>query len=333
MCAAARIPVSVLLPFRLAEAHLERAVDSVMPQLGPGELIIVKNQTEPSPAAARLQKRYSEAALHLIEVAEPGIVPALNTGLKRCQYRFVARMDADDWMPPNRLRLQSEALQQHDWKLVSGTVHFAGNAQSQAGYAAYVDQINRLMSSDEIADFRFVESPFAHPSVMFKYDPSEGELYRQGAFPEDYELWLRWLSQGHRMGKIPETVLHWSDPPERLSRNHAAYTSEAFDAVRLHYLALYLKTTVHKPLLLVGVGKKARRKAEQLAAWGLQFGAISDLIPRQWKGLPFYRFDALPSRDEYHLLSLVSNRGSAFEIDRALQNQGFRRGTDFTLAG
>ena len=27
--------------------------------------------------------------------------------------------------------------------------------------------------------------------------------YREGDFPEDYELWLRWLDAGVRMAKVP----------------------------------------------------------------------------------------------------------------------------------
>ena len=41
--------------------------------------------------------------------------------------------------------------------------------------------------------------------------------YRQGEFPEDYELWLRLFHIGHRMEKLPEVLLDWRESDHRLS--------------------------------------------------------------------------------------------------------------------
>ena len=49
----------------------------------------------------------------------------------------------------------------------------------------------------------FVESPLAHPSVMFHRTVVERWGGYDGEFPEDYELWLRWLEPGGRMGLLP----------------------------------------------------------------------------------------------------------------------------------
>ena len=42
--------------------------------------------------------------------------------------------------------------------------------------------------------------------------------YVDGDFPEDYDLWLRWLEAGVRMDKLPDTLLIWNDSATRLSR-------------------------------------------------------------------------------------------------------------------
>ena len=52
--------------------------------------------------------------------------------------------------------------------------------------------------------------------------------YRAGDFPEDYELWLRWLDAGVRMAKVPRPLLTWHDSTGRLSRTDARYDPEAF---------------------------------------------------------------------------------------------------------
>lgn len=49
----------------------------------------------------------------------------------------------------------------------------------------------------------FVESPLAHPSVMFRRTVVERwGGYDDGEFPEDY-VWLRWLEAGVRMRLLP----------------------------------------------------------------------------------------------------------------------------------
>src|SRR6185436_16591977 len=102
--------------------------------------------------------------------------------------------------------------------LVGCLVEFGGDRSASEGYALHVDWINALTTPDEIALNRFVESPLAHPSVMFRRELVEKHGgYRAGDFPEDYELWLRWMEAGARMGKVPRVLLTWQDGPGRLS--------------------------------------------------------------------------------------------------------------------
>ena len=100
---------------------------------------------------------------------------------------------------------------------------------------------NGLLTHEEIALARFVESPLAHPSVMFRRSLVERwGGYAEGAFPEDYELWLRWLDAGVRMEKLADPLLIWNDSPTRLSRRDPRYAAEAFYRVKARYLARWL---------------------------------------------------------------------------------------------
>jgi hypothetical protein len=65
------------------------------------------------------------------------------------------------------------------------------------GYALFVEWQNRLISHEEHFLSRFIESPLAHPSVMFRKNLIEKfGFYHTGTLPEDYELWLRWFDCG-----------------------------------------------------------------------------------------------------------------------------------------
>jgi glycosyltransferase involved in cell wall biosynthesis len=326
--------VSILLPFRNADSVLQRAVDSIVNQDYDFELILIENQENESLVAQRLAEVYS--FIKLIREPRPGIVQALNTGLKHCTGEFIARMDADDEMFPRRLKRQAEFLSENpEIIVVSGRILYHGDGLMACGYSAYVDQLNSIQTPAEIRKYRFIESPIAHPSVMFRKSAIDREpLYREGNFPEDYELWLHWLEKHpNGMAKISDDVLIWHDSETRLSRNHPAYREESFMLLRLEYLLRYLKTEkTNKRILVAGVGKKARKKIRIIQAAGLTIHAITDLRQRKFDDLPFISWDELPAPGEYFLVSLVSNRGSWREIEAHLRKFGYRNEVDYILA-
>ena len=152
------------------------------------------------------------------------------------------RQDADDESMPHRLADQLTFLDDHpEIGLVSGQVQYAGNKQKNQGYYAHVNWINTITDHIQIYLSRFVESPLAHPSVMFRSDLiKKYGTYRDSDFPEDYELWLRWLHCGVKMGKVRQTVIQWYDHDRRLSRTHAKYDPDRFHQLKATYFLKWL---------------------------------------------------------------------------------------------
>ena len=120
---------------------------------------------------------------------------------------LMARMDADDVMHADRLRAQVDLLDAHPEIAIAGTrVELFPEEGVRAGYREYVRWQNGCVTPEEIAANVYVESPFAHPSVMARTEVLRRlGGYAEGPFPEDYELWLRWLDAGVAIGKVPET--------------------------------------------------------------------------------------------------------------------------------
>jgi len=163
-----------------------------------------------------------------------GLVAALRAGLARCRGELVARMDADDVMHDERLAAQHAFLMAHpEIALVATQVELFPADQIQAGYREYVRWQNQCLTPNQIAANIYVESPFAHPSVMLRRDILLGlGGYAEGPFPEDYELWLRMHAAGARMAKLPRTLLLWRERADRTSRIDPRYDRAAFDRLR-----------------------------------------------------------------------------------------------------
>jgi hypothetical protein len=249
-------------------------------------------------------------------------------------------MDADDEALPDRLGAQTALLErQPEIGVVGSRVQFSGDAVTAAGYALHVDWINSIMTTEEILLNQFVESPFAHPSVMFRRELVDAHGgYADGEFPEDYELWLRWLSAGVRMTKVQAVLLTWHDASDRLSRRDPRYSADAFYRCKSRYLARWLHANVDpaRRILVWGAGRLTRRRAEHLQREGVELGGYIDIDPCKWgrcfAGATVIDPARLPSPASCFVLGYVGKRGARELIRAQLRSQGFIEGRDFLMA-
>ncbi len=331
--------VSVVMPARNAGATVARAVASIQGQtFRDWELVALDDGSKDATRFILIEMAQSDPRIRVLRT-KAGLVGALNAGLAAASGEFVARMDSDDDSFPERLARQAAFLQARpDIGLVGCQVEFGGDRAAAEGYALHVDWVNGLVSPEEIELNRFVESPFAHPSVMFRrhlVDDHGG--YREGDFPEDYELWLRWMDAGVRMAKVPEVLLRWHDDPGRLSRTDPRYAPEAFYRLKALWLAEWLKREVEPPrrVWIWGAGRPTRQRAAHLAAHGVAFAGYVDVdakkTGRAVGGLPVVGPDALPPREESFVLGYVGTRGARDLIRAALLATGRSEGRDFLM--
>lgn len=336
-----RPKISVVVPVFNAEETIEEAIESLLQQeLQDFELIVVNDGStdQTGQVVDRLAGR--DRRVRLICEPRRGIAETLNRGVEEAKGSYVARMDADDSSLPQRLRLQSGFLDRNRHiGLVASRVIFGGEHDSNRGYASYVQWSNSVLDTKEIALQRFVEAPIVHPSVMFRRElVDQFGGYQPGDFPEDYELWLRWLDKGVLMQKLPEPLLIWNDGSSRLSRTDPRYERERFFEIKAPYLARWLESNnpFHPAIWLIGAGRTARRRAQKLEEAGIEIAAYVDIDPkkvgRAIQGRPVIHRKDLPPPGVCFLLSYVGSRGARREIRQFVEECGYRMGNDFLLA-
>jgi glycosyltransferase involved in cell wall biosynthesis len=268
-----------------------------------------------------------------------GLVAALNYGLSQARAPLVARMDADDRMHPERLQLQADYLARHPGiALVGSKVRLFPERRIAAGYREYARWQNRCVESDDIADEIYVESPLAHPSVMFRRSiVLAAGAYRHGDFPEDYEMWLRLHHLGHRMAKVPRVLLGWREREDRTSRVDNRYRRDAFNRLRADYLARDARLQQPRPLVMWGAGRKTRQRSNLLIDRGFHPQAWIDIDPRKigrpLHGVPVMPPDWLERRDRPFVLCYVTNHGARELIAGQLHAMGYNRGRDYLMVG
>jgi len=320
--------VSVVLPARNAADSLPAALESLYRQtLGDIEIIVLDDGSDDGGRTRRVLETFAgrDPRLRPVFLPHQGIAATLNHGLALARAAYVARMDADDVSLPGRLELQADFLDERPEVGVAGClVAHGGDRHKNAGYARHVAWANTLTRHEDIALGLFRDAPLPHPSVMFRGQVIlEHGGYAPGDFPEDFELWLRLVSHGVRLAKVPETLLVWNDPPGRLSRTSPRYAPEKFAAVKAPHLA--------------GAGRITRKRADFLTASGINIIAYLDVDPnkigRVVHGRPVLHRGDVSGPDECFVVSYLSGVGAAEDVGAFLESRGFRHAVNYLLAG
>jgi glycosyltransferase involved in cell wall biosynthesis len=332
--------ISILLPFHNAAATLAECIDSIRAQtLADYEVLAVDDGSLDGSAALVAAWAASDQRVRLIQPGRVGLVGALNLGLRAARAPLVARMDADDLMLPERLAVQQAFLgRRPELSLAATQVELFPAELVRTGYLEYVGWQNRCLTPEQVAANIYIESPFAHPSVMLRRSAVE-QLggYADGPFPEDYELWLRMHRAGMPMARVPQVLLRWRERPDRTSRTDPRYGRERFDELRARFLADDPRIRQGRPLAYWGAGRPTRQRARHLIERGFPPSAWIDIDPRKighvvW-GAPVHPPAWLAREPRPFVLVYVTNHGARELIDATLAELGYRPGQDYLGVG
>ena len=334
MSSASSPRASVLLPVRDAAPTLEAALRSVARQRDVSfECVVVDDGSrDASPAIAESFAR-RDGRFRVLRREREGLVPALNAGLGHCRGAYVARMDADDWMHRDRLRLQAALLEgSPELAGVGCHVRLFPRSALRDGMRRYESWLNGIRDDHDVAREVFVECPLAHPTLLLRTGLLHDLGYRDAGWPEDYDLVLRALAAGHRLGVVTRRLLGWRDRPERLSRLGAPYRAERFVACKAHFLAGgFLSQEPH--YVLWGYGGTGRALRRALLSHGRQPSHVVEVHPgrlgQRIHGAPVVPPEALDSLRPRRIVVAVSGAGARAEIREALTSMRFRELRDF----
>jgi glycosyltransferase involved in cell wall biosynthesis len=330
------------MPCYNAAATLPETLDSLAAQTHPNfEIVAVDDGSTDGTRDILHERAAREPRLRVLAFEHAGIIPALNAGLDACRGAYVARMDADDLCDPERLSKQANYLDANpEVGLVAAWVAGFPEDELRQGFRIYIDWLNSLVTDAEIKRELFVESPFAHPSVMYR-KPLVGDLggYQEHDWPEDYDLWLRMAAGGVTFAKIPELLVRWRDHPTRLTRSDSRYSVKNFLRAKAHYLARG-PLAGRDAVIVWGSGMMGRRLGKRLLDEAVPVVAFVDIDPRKIgrtrQGKPIISADDFMAwwgrYQQPALLAAVGARGARELIRQQVNGFGLAEGQDWWAA-
>lgn len=199
--------VSVALPVWKASDSLAEAVACMTSQTHAElEVLLVLNGSDAPTRAAAHAAAGRDSRVRVLELEIPNLPVALNVALREAKGELVARMDADDWCPPERLARQSRAMTERPALAALGCAFEIEETRGAA--AGQVRATVRPPADPREARWRLLlGNPFAHGSMMLRRDA----VLRAGGYnprllrAQDYDLWVR-LAEAGEIAALPDVL-------------------------------------------------------------------------------------------------------------------------------
>ena len=179
--------ISVIIPVRNAERTIEAAIKSVLNQgISDIEVLCIVNNTTDS--TEKVIEGIKDDRLKILH-SSPGIVAALNEGLRNAKGEIIARQDSDDLWLPGKLQQQLQFMEKNQDIDIVGTQMDVVDVEGNYIRTTQYPRDNNTIISHILRG----DNSIGHPSVIFKkkvLDKCAGYL---DTFPqaEDLDLWVR----------------------------------------------------------------------------------------------------------------------------------------------
>ena len=205
--------VSILLPvYNENIQYLQECIESIISQdfIYIIELVIVNDGSEIEVQnylnnLVKLSTQFIRFNIIHLE-SNKGLVNALNIGLQNCKYEIVFRMDSDDIMHKDRIKIQYEYFVKNNLNILGCSIEMFYENNKKP---------NKIIKHPNTIDKNYLKKKKSlwfvnHPTIVFrKCIILEQGGYVKSDIPEDFDLWIRLLSKNYIINNISDVLLKY----------------------------------------------------------------------------------------------------------------------------
>ena len=188
--------------------YIQKALESIRLQSYKNiEIIVIVDKPDYQEAIAYLSnvQRIDSRISYHVNDANIGLAMSLNQAISYATGSYLARMDADDIAKKDRLEKEIRHIEQEKLDVVGS-------------WADVIDEDDNVWSEitgiyftqEAVAKLLPIQNVLIHPTILMRTDVvKKVDGYRNFASCQDYDLWLRLLSEGCSIGIINEKLLYF----------------------------------------------------------------------------------------------------------------------------
>lgn len=196
--------VTVLLVVHNYGMYIKESIESVLNQTYSDFELLIINNGSTDDTLDKIEQ-FDDKRIRLINYSNNNYIQSLNNGLKISRGKYIARMDGDDIMLPQRLQMQVSAMDSMPDVIVCASwMKCFGNSDFTMDYPSYnvCYPLIQMLKGNIIA----------HPTTMirkcflFEHQIVYQEKY---IYAEDYKLWSDIAMKGGGFFVIPQILLNY----------------------------------------------------------------------------------------------------------------------------
>ena len=178
--------VSVVMPVHNVARYIDEAMESILNQSFPNFELIIVDDGSTDDTVERI-KGYKDSRIRLYR-HDHDFIGSLNLGLQEARGKYVARMDADDMMHVDRLRIQYNIME------LEPSIDCCGSWFTMYDEATGAKRLVPMVSGkiEYVLLLLLGGNPFCHPTMMLRKDFLDRHhlSYKDYKYAEDYKLWF-----------------------------------------------------------------------------------------------------------------------------------------------
>ncbi|MDR0605763.1 MAG: glycosyltransferase family 2 protein [Bacteroidales bacterium] len=250
------VAISVLVPVYNADAFIREAIDSVLCQSFRNfELLLMDDGS--TDCSADIIRSYSDPRIHY-ELCPHDFIATLNRGIEIAQGKYIARLDHDDMMTPDRLQTQYDFMEAHPEIAACGAFMQTFGDSSHIIYmpVEHNDIVQTMLLYDTMSN----STGFIRRSVLMEHNIRHENGY---SFADDYKLWTEIAKVG-KLANIPKVLTKHRKSNKQTSAIHGGAMWAASLVIQDELLQYFLKAFTPTGKLDTMVAEKLLPGIEEL---------------------------------------------------------------------
>jgi glycosyltransferase involved in cell wall biosynthesis len=270
--------VSILIPFKNTAKFLPDCLQSICDQKYKNwEILAVDDHS--CDYSAQIVRAFSkrDKRIKLLENDGHGIILALRKAYANSKGQLITRMDSDDLMTPDKIKVMVELLLNHGLAHIAiGKVKYFSEYELGNGYKRYEKWLNKLTQKGTNYSEIYKECVVPSPCWMaYRKGVDACGAFEFDRYPEDYDLAFRFYEEGLECIPCDKILHYWRDYDSRTSRTSKNYAQNYFLDIKLYYF-LKLEKQSKRPLVIWGAGAKGKAIAKALVEQGIEIHWVCD---------------------------------------------------------
>ncbi len=262
--------ITVLMVVYNAETYVAEAVKSILAQTYPDfELLVVDDGS--TDGTAGVIHGFEDVRIRYVKCGNDYIA-SLNAGMQLAEGRYIARMDADDRMHPDRLRIQHAIMEEDagidvcaSWATPFG--EGVNRNEWKVRISGYIAHPLVLLSHENF---------ICHPTVMIRssFWRQNGLRYEAGyPYAEDYKLWLEIARKGGRFYIESQSLLLYRVTDGQQTNKHRKEQAETGVRIGREAIEALIADSGTQSETLNGLYERMLRLEEE---WALPKNLLTD---------------------------------------------------------